>query len=88
MIGKEEAVLHGRKHWILPKDSQQQLVGASTEKETEATYQVTKTVAGQEKESIAPSSARWSKKMQQNKISTERLIIFRPEKAIWHTSIC
>lgn len=49
MIGKEEAVLHGRKHWILPKDSQQQLVGASTEKETEAMYQVTKTVAGQEK---------------------------------------
>lgn len=24
--------------------------------------------------------------MQQSKISTERLIIFRPEKAIWHTS--
>lgn len=36
MIGKEEAVLDGREHWNLPKDSQQQKMGVSTEKETEA----------------------------------------------------
>lgn len=48
MIGKEEAMLDGKEHWILSKDSQQQQVGASTEKETEAMYQVTKTVVGQE----------------------------------------
>lgn len=49
MIGKEEAVLDGREHWNLPKGSQQQKMGVSTEKETEAMYRVTKTVAGQEK---------------------------------------
>lgn len=42
-------MLDGKEDWILPKDSHQQQVGVSKEKETEAMYQVTKTVAGQEK---------------------------------------